>query len=103
MSEPTAPDSEQHRAPCVPVIEQAKGVIMAQCRCEPEEAFAILCGMSQHANVKLRILAVRVIQQVSSLAPDDDLANPGGRVLGRVGSRGSLGPRQPPRASAGLQ
>ena len=65
MSEPTGPDSQQRRAGFVPVIEQAKGIIMAQYRCGPEEAFEILCGMSQHANVKLRILAERMVQQAS--------------------------------------
>jgi hypothetical protein len=47
------------------VIEQAKGIIMAQCRCGPGAAFVILCGMSQHANVKLRTLAERMVRQAS--------------------------------------
>jgi hypothetical protein len=65
MSEPTVPDPKQRPAGFVPVIEQAKGIVMAHCRCGPEAAFEILCGISQHANVKLRTLAERMVQQVS--------------------------------------
>ncbi len=43
------------------VIDQAKGVLMAQHRCGPDEAFALLTGMSQQANVKLREVAERVV------------------------------------------
>lgn len=77
MSEPTVPDSARRRAGFVPVIEQAKGIIMARYRCGPEEAFEILCGMSQHANVKPRILAERMVQQVSFPASGNDLAHRG--------------------------
>ena len=66
MPEPTVPDAGQRRAEFAPVIEQAKGIVMAQFRCGPDEAFEILCGMSQHANVKLRIVAERMVEQVSS-------------------------------------
>jgi hypothetical protein len=65
MSEPTGPDSEQRRYEFAPVIEQAKAIIMAQFRCGPDEAFEILCGMSQHANVKLRILAERMVERAT--------------------------------------
>jgi AmiR/NasT family two-component response regulator len=50
----------------VPVIEQAKGIVMAQHQCGPEEAFDLLRRMSQHANVKVRVLAVRMVEQTSS-------------------------------------
>ena len=36
------------------VIEQAKGIIMGQRRCTPDEAFAILVKLSQDTNRKLR-------------------------------------------------
>jgi hypothetical protein len=49
-----------------PVIEQAKGIVMAQNRCEPDEAFDLLRRMSQHANVKVRVLATRMVEQISS-------------------------------------
>jgi GAF domain-containing protein len=39
------------------VIEQAKGIIMAERRCSPDEAFAILGRLSQDSNRKLRDVA----------------------------------------------
>lgn len=47
------------------VIDQALGVIMAQNRCGPEEAFGILRRASQHRNAKLRDVAALVVAQVS--------------------------------------
>lgn len=47
------------------VIDQAKGVIMAQNRCSAEKAFQILVRASQHRNVKLRVLAERVVAGVA--------------------------------------
>lgn len=66
MAEPNDSDSEQYRASFAPVIEQAKGIVMAQFRCGPDEAFDMLCGISQHANVKLRVLAERLVQLAAS-------------------------------------
>ncbi len=43
------------------VIEQAKGVIMAQNRCDPEAAFAVLRQASMGRNVKLRDLAGSIV------------------------------------------
>lgn len=43
-------------------IEQAKGIVMAQHGCSPDEAFEILTRASQRANVKLREVAERVVQ-----------------------------------------
>ena len=57
----------RHATPeTVPVIEQAKGIVMAQRRCGPEEAFDLLRRMSQHANIKVRVLATRIVEQISS-------------------------------------
>lgn len=44
------------------VIEQAKGAIMAQNRCSPDQAFAILRQASMGRNVKLRDLAMRMVE-----------------------------------------
>ncbi len=49
----------EHRA----VIEQAKGIIMADRRCGPDEAFAILNRMSQDTNRKLRDVALALVQK----------------------------------------
>lgn len=51
------------------VIDQALGVIMAQNRCGPEEAFAILRQASQHRNAKLRHVAATIVARVSGTTP----------------------------------
>jgi GAF domain-containing protein len=43
------------------VIEQAKGIIMGERRCTPEDAFGVLTTMSQHANRKLRDVAATIV------------------------------------------
>jgi hypothetical protein len=54
------------RLESLPVIEQAKGILMAQQRCGPEEAFDLLRRASQRANVKLHVLAEQIVAQVAS-------------------------------------
>lgn len=44
-----------------PVIERAKGILMAQRGCTAEEAFALLRAASQRDNVKLREVAERLV------------------------------------------
>jgi AmiR/NasT family two-component response regulator len=43
------------------VIEQAKGIIMAERRCTPDEAFAILSKLSQDTNRKVRDVATTLV------------------------------------------
>ena len=43
------------------VIEQAKGIIMGDRRCTPDEAFAILTKLSQDTNRKLRDVATALV------------------------------------------
>lgn len=45
-------------------VEQAKGIVMAEGRCGPEEAFAVLRKVSNDSNVKLRDLAAELIAQM---------------------------------------
>jgi GAF domain-containing protein len=45
------------------VIEQAKGIIMAERRCGPDEAFMILSRLSQDSNRKLREVATVLVAQ----------------------------------------
>lgn len=47
----------EHRA----VIEQAKGIIMAERRCSPDQAFAILTRLSQDSNRKVRDVAAAIV------------------------------------------
>jgi AmiR/NasT family two-component response regulator len=55
----------QARLGTMPVIEQAKGIIMAQQRCGPEEAFEVLRRASQQANVKLHVLAAQLVEHIA--------------------------------------
>ena len=53
----------------MPVVEQAKGILMAQNRCGPDEAFDLLRRASQRANVKVSVLAARMVEQVAAPEP----------------------------------
>ena len=50
----------------MPVIEQAKGIVMAQRRCGPEEAFDVLRQVSQRTNVKVHMLATQLVNAIAS-------------------------------------
>jgi len=52
-----------------PVIEQAKGILMAQRGCGPEEAFDLLRRASQQFNVPVRVLAAQLVNRVQRLGP----------------------------------
>jgi AmiR/NasT family two-component response regulator len=45
------------------VIEQAKGIIMGDRRCTPDQAFAILTKLSQDSNRKLRDVATALVEK----------------------------------------
>jgi len=51
----------QARIDTLPVIEQAKGLIMAQRRCSELEAFEVLRQASQRLNEPIRELAARLV------------------------------------------
>jgi hypothetical protein len=74
----------QARLDTLPVIEQAKGIVMARRQCGPEDAFDLLRRASQRANVKVSVLAERIVEQAAasgSLAAGEP---PAGRVSGRA-------------------
>ena len=52
------------------VIEQAKGIVMGQRRCDAQAAFDILVRMSQDANRKLREVAQALVDESSSQLSD---------------------------------
>ena len=52
------------------VIEQAKGILMSQRRCDAAEAFTLLAGASQRSNRKLRDIAQAIVDGVSGTATD---------------------------------
>jgi hypothetical protein len=51
---------------CIPVIEQAKGIVMAQQGCRPEEAFDLLHRASERADVRVHVLAEQVVAHLVS-------------------------------------
>jgi AmiR/NasT family two-component response regulator len=50
-------------------IEQAKGILMSQRHCGPDEAFAILVKLSSQTNRKLRDVAAAVVEHVLRAEP----------------------------------
>lgn len=59
------------RLETMPVIEQAKGVIMAQSGCGPAQAFDLLRRASQRENVPVRELATRIVARAAEpVTPD---------------------------------
>ena len=59
----------QARLETMPVIEQAKGILMAQHQCGPDEAFDLMRRASQRANVKVSFLAEQIVEQVAMQKP----------------------------------
>jgi AmiR/NasT family two-component response regulator len=51
---------------CIPVMEQAKGVVMARQACGPVEAFDLLWRASQRAGVRVHVLAAQVVEHLAS-------------------------------------
>ena len=76
MVRATPPDSElarlKARLETMPVIEQAKGIVMAREGCGPEEAFSLLRRASQRGNVKVHVMAAALVGQVIGNGIGDD-------------------------------
>src|SRR5215472_7761461 len=53
----------------MPMIEQAKGILMAQHCCGPDEAFDLMRRASQRFNVPVRVLAARLVHGVQRPGP----------------------------------
>ncbi|RSO23005.1 hypothetical protein DMH15_32525 [Streptomyces sp. WAC 06725] len=52
-----------------PVIDMARGVLMGHLGCSPLEAWKILKEVSQHSNVRLRVMAESVTAAVTEEKP----------------------------------
>jgi hypothetical protein len=63
----------QARLASMPVIEQAKGIIMAQCGWSEDQAFDALRRASQRENIKVRDLAAKIVARACS-APAEQQA-----------------------------
>lgn len=51
-----------------PVIEQAKGIVMADRRCTPDEAFRLIRKLSMDTNVRVADVAAAIVYQVADQA-----------------------------------
>ena len=58
----------QAKLETMPVIEQAKGILMAQTGCGADEAFGMLRRASQRSNVRVRELADRIVGRATAAA-----------------------------------
>ena len=56
------------RLETMPVVEQAKGIIMAQSSCGEAEAFDVLRRASQRSNIPVRELAARIVAKAAETA-----------------------------------
>jgi hypothetical protein len=59
----------QARLASLPAIEQAKGIVMAQTGCGPEEAFDLLRKASQRGNIPVRELALAIVARAGDGDP----------------------------------
>lgn len=71
-----------------PVIEQAKGILIARTGCSPDEAFMVLRRASQRTNSKVRDLAARIVADAQS------------RTDSGLPARGIPSPSTAPRSTA---
>jgi hypothetical protein len=81
----------------MPVIEQAKGIVMAQQGCGPEEAFDLLRRISQRTGVKVHALAAQIVEHVSA---DGKHGNVTAISLGAMRYLPSGTPARPPAVEA---
>jgi hypothetical protein len=83
------------RLASMPVIEQAKGILMAQYGWPEDQAFDALRRASQRDNIKVRDLAVSIVAKATRRAPAQR------RPAGAAPAAARLGGDVTPRASSG--
>jgi len=66
MSRDSAAARRQAGLTCIPVMEQAKGIVMAQRQCGAVEAFDLLQRASQRANIRVHVLAAQMVTHLGS-------------------------------------
>ncbi|MEW2221719.1 ANTAR domain-containing protein [Streptomyces sp. NPDC006990] len=86
-----------------PVIDQARGMVMALAPCDAETAWQVLVRVSQHSNVKLRSVAAALVSGAEGTAVPEPVRKHLATALREVrtppGRRGGSGPpdRREPR------
>lgn len=69
-----------------PMVDQARGVLIAVLGADEDEAWQVLLHTSQHANVPLRYVAEALIASATGRPIPDDLRIPLRDAMGRVRS-----------------
>ncbi|WEH36660.1 ANTAR domain-containing protein [Streptomyces sp. AM 4-1-1] len=67
-----------------PLLDMARGIVMAAGRCTPEEAWQILVETSQHTNIKLRHVAEAVVEGVGGPPPPEAVRSAMRAALARM-------------------
>lgn len=83
------------------VVDQARGVLMAVVVCGPEEALRVLVEVSQHTNIKLRLVAGMVVDSTCGLPVYWSVAVEMGAALDRITGRMPTGGLVPAQRGAG--
>jgi hypothetical protein len=85
------------RLASLPVIEQAKGILMARQGCDPDEAFDVLRRASHRKNLKVRELAKEIVAanrlqhgRIDRQLPSSDPSTNGARKSTRSEGPGSF-------------
>jgi AmiR/NasT family two-component response regulator len=66
------------------VIDQARGMVMALAPCTGDRAWDLLVGVSQHCNVKLRVVAAALVATTADKALPADIQRELRRALRRL-------------------
>ena len=66
------------RLETMPVIEQAKGILIAHSGCTPDAAFDMLRQASQRSNVPVREIAARIVASAAERSTAKDVIPPPG-------------------------
>ncbi|GGO45691.1 ANTAR domain-containing protein [Streptomyces lasiicapitis] len=69
------------------VIDQARGMIMALAPCSSDRAWGLLVDVSQHCNVKLRDVAVALVDTTRDEPLPEQIQRELGRALKRLNDR----------------
>jgi hypothetical protein len=109
VADSEVPDPEYERLKAqlraMPVIEQAKGIVMAREGCGPEEAFDVLRRTSQQANLKVHVLAAFLVEQVSGkpagISPGSEPCGQDGEIMAGLLGPGRSVARRPGHGSPG--
>jgi ANTAR domain-containing protein len=102
------------RLDTMPVIEQAKGILMSQNGCDADAAFGMLRRASQRSNIRVSVLAAEIVQRTADGQGRGDHqaagqpSCPGGCSGPDPGSRGAVSitrmtPRVVPAPTSGLR